>query len=33
LSPTGFTATAEIGRVERWRDSRRLLASLNDTQR
>jgi hypothetical protein len=33
LSPAGFTATARIGRVERWPDSRRLLASLNDSQR
>jgi hypothetical protein len=33
LSPAGFTATAEIGRLERWQDSRRLLASLNDSQR
>jgi len=33
LSPAGFTATAEIGRVERWPDSRRLLARLNRPQR
>jgi len=33
LSPAGFTATAEIGRIERWPDSRRLLASLDDPQR
>ena len=33
LWPAGFTATAEIGRLERWQDSRRLLASLDDPQR
>ena len=33
LSSAGFTATAEIGRLERWPDSRRLLARLNDPQR
>ena len=30
LSPAGFTATVGVGRLERWPDSRRLLASLND---
>ena len=33
LSPAGFTATAEIGRIERWPDSRRLLARLSHAQR
>jgi hypothetical protein len=33
LSSAGFTATAEIGRLERWPRSRRLLARLNDAQR
>ena len=33
LSPAGFTATAELGRLERWPDSRRLLARLSHAQR
>jgi hypothetical protein len=33
LSPVGFTATAEIGRLERWRRSRRLLARLREPRR
>jgi hypothetical protein len=33
LSPAGFTATAEIGLLERWPDSRRLLTRLDDPQR
>jgi hypothetical protein len=33
LSPVGFTATAGIGQLERWPDSRSLLARLREPRR